>query len=74
MQIELAYYSEQVNTGRSIYPQLEKDYETEVPLLSKQLITVLDGGTTTPVAAGPGLGASFGGFPTADPDWLTKQM
>jgi|SRR6516162_577929 hypothetical protein len=74
MQIELAYYSEQVNTGRSIYPQLEKDYETEVPLLSKQLITVIDGGEMGPVAAGPGLGASFGGFPDPYPDWLTKKM
>jgi len=75
-QVEMSYYSEQVNTGRSIYPQLDKEYETELPLISKQIQQVLSGGdgTTGPVMSGPSLAASWGGFPPATPDWLTKKM
>jgi len=74
-QVELAYYSEQVNTGRSIYPQLEKEYEMELPLISKQILQVLEGGdgSTGPVISGASLSPSWG-FPPAVPDWMTKRM
>lgn len=76
MQIELSYYSEQVNTGRSIYPQLDKEYQEELPLISKQLTNVLAGngdGTTGPVLTGASNSPSWS-FPVASPDWLTKRM
>jgi len=49
MQIELDYYPDQVNTGRSIYPQLEKMYETELTRL-QTAITSSSGGDVSPSA------------------------
>jgi hypothetical protein len=62
MQIELDYYPDQVNTGRSIYPQLEKMYETELARLQTAVQQAeAGGGTVDPT--GPSLFAQ-GSFPT----------
>lgn len=38
MQIELDFFSEQVNTGRSIYPQLEKQYQSAINSLAEAVL------------------------------------
>jgi hypothetical protein len=66
MQIELDYYSEQVNTGRSIYPQLKELYEEDLQRLSSQVSLMIQSGSTDKlVETGPTLQA-VGTFPDSD--------
>lgn len=61
MLVELTYWPEQVNTGRSTYPQLKElfDEEWEDLLTSMGIATDEGGGAVT---AGAGM-PSYGGFP-----------
>lgn len=70
MQIELDYYPDQVNTGRSIYPQLEKMYETELARL-QTAITSSSGGEVDPTGAAGHAQWSFPAVPltTRDEVW-----
>lgn len=72
MQIELSFYSDQVNTGRSIYPQLEAMLKTEITNLQRS-ISLFSEGETGVTNTGPGSKASWG-FPTPGIDWDTKVM
>lgn len=68
MQIELTVFAEQVNTGRSIYPQLEKQMNGAPGILGalvrlQRAITISEAGTGAIENAGPSLMPSFGGFP-----------
>lgn len=51
-QIELDFFSEQVNTGRSIYPQLVKQYDAALAALQRAVTSALEGGGTV-VDEGP---------------------
>lgn len=51
MNIELSFYSDQVNTGRSVYPQLEKDLETQLCALQLAITLAVDGDGTVVNAA-----------------------
>lgn len=62
MLIELSYFTEQVNSGRSSYPQLKVLYdELWENLLTALGITTDVGGGAVPVGAGY---PSYGGFPS----------
>lgn len=62
MLVELGYWPEQVNTGRSTYPQLKELYDEWWENLLTALGIVLDpGGGAVPAGAGF---PSYGGFPT----------
>lgn len=62
MLIELTYWPEQVNTGRSTYPQLKELYDQEWEnLLTAMGISTDTGGGAVPADAGF---PSYGGFPT----------
>lgn len=54
MMIELAYYPEQVNTGRSIYPQLKEQYEYGLKELSRAVGLMNEGETSVSSAAAGG--------------------
>ena len=63
MDIELAYFPEQVNTDRSPYRLLEQQYEKDLATLAKQVQVVNDGGDPTQaVNTSPSLHA-VGAFP-----------
>jgi hypothetical protein len=64
MQIETSFFSDQVNTGRSIYPQLKEQYELELARLQKQLALMSQGNSDVPVNAGMG-GIAAWCFPPA---------
>lgn len=59
MIIELSYYSDQVNTDRSIYPQLEKEYELQLANLQRA-ITLFKEGETDVTTSGVAKKASWG--------------
>jgi hypothetical protein len=62
MLVELGYWPEQVNTGRSTYPQLKDLYdEWWEDLLTALGISTDTGGGAVPAGAGY---PSYGGFPT----------
>lgn len=75
MQIELDFFSDQVNTGRSIYPQLREQYLLALDNLSASMSSAIDGegpgtqGTSAapsywfPPAYIPGLDIVIGGYP-----------
>jgi hypothetical protein len=71
MQIELDFFSEQVNTGRSIYPQLERLYNNALNSLASAVTLTLEGGDGKIVDSSPGRSPS-GGFPDAA-NWLTRR-
>lgn len=74
MDIEVAFYSDQVNTGRSVYPQLEKRYEAELASLTKQMTMVTEGGVAV-VEEGPSLRPSWNFTdPPGQDSWLTRRM
>lgn len=53
MQIELDFYSDQVNTGRSIYPQLKEQYERALESLAGAVSRAQEGdGSVTSAGAG----------------------
>lgn len=63
MLIELSYFSEQINSGRSPYPQLKELYDEQWEnLLTALGISTDAGGGAVPVGAGY---PSYGGFPTS---------
>lgn len=68
MQVELDYFAEQVNTGRSIYPQLERQYISALAALQKAVTEAAAGDGTVQDTA-PSLSASMGGFPEARTTW-----
>lgn len=73
MQIELDFYSDQVNTGRSIYPQLEQQFKDDLALLQQQVV-LAEEGDTQPGSTSAGRSPSFS-FPAPSPtDWLTRPM
>lgn len=45
MQVEIAFFSEQVNSSRSAYPLLKEKFESTVENLSKQVTAAGDGST-----------------------------
>lgn len=63
MAVELAFFSDQVNTGRSIYPQLEKEYEMEIPRLQKAVTEAEEGDGTVDDAGASN--RAQGAFPDA---------
>jgi hypothetical protein len=69
MQVELDFYSDQVNTGRSIYPQLEKEYTTSLMSLS-QAVQQAEAGDGTVTDSSPSNMPSWG-FPEAQTGWGT---
>lgn len=70
MQIELDFFTDQVNTGRSIYPQLHEQYKEALASLQKQVQNFEDGETGV-VSSSPATGPSYG-FPT-DKAWMTRR-
>jgi hypothetical protein len=70
MQIELDYFSEQVNTGRSIYPQLKEQYDTALKNLIKAINS--DDPTTPGVEGGGASMRPSYGFPEAKTGWSTR--
>lgn len=58
IQIEESYFSEQVNTGRSIHPQLEKNYDRDLVRLQRQA-TLAREGQTSVTDAGPGSSPAY---------------
>jgi hypothetical protein len=72
MQVELDFFPEQVNTGRSIYPQLNDQYKTALASLKKQVVQIESGDTATVDAADVATGASMGGFPDSQ-CWDTRR-
>jgi hypothetical protein len=73
MDIEMSYFSDQVNTGRSIYPQLEKEYERQVNIVGKQISSILAGGGTDPVNPSAALAPTYS-FPVVTDDLMTKRF
>lgn len=73
MQIELSYYSDQVNTGRSIYPQLKEQYTLALAELAKQIEMFGQDGATTVGEGAPSLSPAFS-FPQPTTDWLSRRM
>lgn len=70
MQVELDFYADQVNTGRSIYPQLEKQYESARNILSKQ-IALMGEGETRVTESGAANAPSYS-FPDAQ-GWMSRR-
>jgi hypothetical protein len=66
MMVELGYYPEQVNSGRSPYPQLEKQYDDKLKRLQNAIVS-LGGERPTDEAMSP-----FGAFngPPIPMDWV----
>lgn len=58
-QIELDYFSDQVNTGRSIYPQLLAQYEMAVKRLMRQVTIVSEGDGSTVKSADASMRPSY---------------
>jgi hypothetical protein len=58
MMIERTYFSDQVNTGRSVYPQLKEEYTSSLMTLQRQ-ITLIGEGETRVGDAGPSLAPSY---------------
>lgn len=58
MKIETSYFPDQVNSGRSIYPQLKDDYEAAMNRLQRQL-TLFAEGQTRVLDAGPAKSPSY---------------
>lgn len=69
MQIELDYFSEQISSGRSIYAQLEKEYESSLIRVQKEVTEAVSGIVTD---TGPSNRPSWS-FPAAS-NWLTRRM
>lgn len=64
MEIELAYFPEQVNTNRSPYNELKAQYEEDITRLGRQVQIVNEGGEPNAVDAQPSNKAQ-GSFPDA---------
>lgn len=65
MQIELDFFSDQVNTGRSIYPQLEEMLKQETVDLASSIVSANEN-DGVPVITTPG-GSPHYSFPTVPP-------
>lgn len=72
LRIELAFYSDQVNTGRSIYPQLEKQYAASLAALERSVTVANEGGNDIVADEGPSLRPQFGFEPTRG--WMDRRM
>lgn len=76
MQIETDFYAEQVNSGRSIYPQLEKQFNSALAALQKQ-IEAFDRGSTEVDATQQSLSPSYS-FPSPaglnGVGWMDRRM
>ena len=72
MQIELDFYSDQVNTGRSIYPQLKEQYEEALLALTKAMSSDDPNTPGVDPSSVTATGASFG-FP-AEPFFTRDQV
>lgn len=72
MQVELNYFSDQVNTGRSIYPQLKEQYEKALAALTKQIEMFDVDGNVVVDDGGASLSPAFA-FPQPM-SWLTRRM
>jgi len=70
MQVELSYFAEQVNSGRSIYPQLEAQYEIKLKRLQNAIVS-LGGQRPTDESQSP-----FGAFngPPVIMDWFYPRL
>lgn len=69
MQVELDFFSEQVNTGRSIYPQLKELYEQALASLEVQIVENMGAGAvSTAEAKRPSYS-----FPENDGLWMTRR-
>lgn len=74
MQIETSFFSDQVNTGRSVYAQLEKRYELELTRLQRQALLLEESGSLSPVDAGSA-GKPRWNFPTTPTrDLMTRKF
>jgi hypothetical protein len=71
MQVELDFWPEQINSGRSTYPQLEKQYADSLTRLQKQ-VTLFSEGSTTVGNTGMG-GIPSWGFDDPVTDWSTRR-
>lgn len=63
MQIEVDFYADQINTGRSPYPQLKEMYEENLANLQQQVVAIESGGGTGPVDDAGGSGFPQYSFP-----------
>jgi hypothetical protein len=73
MQVELSFFSDQVNTGRSIYPQLEKQYTAALASLATSIRQAESvGGDGAVIDTSPSRRASMGGFPEPQSTWGQK--
>lgn len=72
MQIELDFYSDQVNSGRSVYPQLKEQYDSALASLQAQVLQ-FNAGSTDVTLSGTGGSPSYA-FPEVTNDWLTRRM
>lgn len=64
MQVETSFFSDQVNTGRSVYPQLKEQYDAELLRLQKQIALLEETGSLSPVASAAGVRPAYS-FPDA---------
>lgn len=71
MEIETSFFADQVNTGRSIYPQLKDQYDSALARLQRQVTLYAEGGTSVGDTGSGGLAS--GSFPDAT-GWMTRQM
>jgi hypothetical protein len=65
MWVELNYYSDQVNTGRSIYPQLKEEYDAKIKELTSAVTRAIEGGGSV-AESGPS-GRALYAFPSEPP-------
>lgn len=63
MQIELDFFSDQVNTGRSIYPQLKDQYDADLKNLLKQIQLIGEGADPTKTHEAGATNKAQGTFP-----------
>jgi len=67
MQVEIAFYSEQVNSARSAYPLLKEKFEATSENLTKQ-VTAADSGSTGAIVSGVANASSWSYPPPSN--WL----
>lgn len=72
MLIELGFFSDQVNSGRSIYPQLKLDYE-EALMRLQTAIVMIEEGETNVTSQAPSRVPSYH-FPQHERGWLNRRM
>lgn len=72
MGIELGFFSDQVNTGRSIYPQLKEMYEAALKRVSTAVVQIDESSGTVVINAAAAREPSYT-FPDAV-DWMTRRL